>query len=286
MFFLITVIIALILTTLYVYFEQFLKTGIIYWSLPLILLGFILAIILFTCLVLYIITLFIRPDKQMVRPRRFNRFMTKVIAEFITGLFGLKLVTKGIDKIPTDKQFLFVSNHQSNLDPIATIWALRKFNLAYIMKDAIMKVPLLGRWLYGSGYLPLDRKNDRKAIETIIIATKRIAEDRHPIAVYPEGTRSKGPKIRDFRNGVFKIAQKAKSPIVVFVIDNAYRIKRRFPLLRTKILLEVVDVLEYEDFKDMHTNDLGDKVHKMMEDRLSLRRQEYSWLKDEKLKTK
>lgn len=282
MFFLITVILALIFTALYVYFEQYLKTGIIYWSIPLLVLGFIVGFILFVCLVLYIITLFIKPDKQLMRPRRFNRFMTKVIAEFLTGLFGLKLIIKGEDKIPTDRQFLFVGNHQSNLDPVATIWAFRKFNLAYIMKDAIMTVPLLGRWLYGSGYLPLDRNNDRKAIETILIAAKRISEDRHPIAVYPEGTRSKGPKVRDFRNGVFKIAQRAKSPIVICIIDNAYRIKWHFPFLRTKILIEIVEVLEYEDFKDMNTSDLGNNIHKLMEDRLTLRRQEYSWLKEDK----
>lgn len=280
MFFLVTVIISLIFTTLCVYYEQYLKSGIVYWSIPLIILGFILGIILFTIIVLYIITLFIRPDKETNRPRRFYRFMTKVIAEFLTGLFGLTLVVKGMEKIPTNKQFLFVCNHQSNFDPIVAVWAYRKFDLTFIMKDAIMKIPLLGRWLYGSGYLPLDRKNDRKAMETIIVATKRISENCHPIAVYPEGTRSKGPQMRDFRNGVFRIAQKAKCPIVVTIIDNAYRVKWRFPFLRTKLLLEVVEVLNYEEFADLHTNDLGDQIHKIMEDRLKLRRQELSWLKD------
>lgn len=282
MFFLITVILALICTSLYVYYEQFLQSGIIYWSIPLIILGFILAIIIFVVIVLYIITLFIRPDKQLARPRRFNRFMIKIMAEFLVGLFGLKLVVKGIEKVPTDKQFLFVGNHQSNFDPIVAVWALRKFNVAYIMKNAIMRVPLLGRWLYGSGFLPLDRKNDRKALETIVIATKRISENRHPIGVYPEGTRSKSPKMREFRNGVFKIAQKAECPIVVAIIDNTYRVKWRFPFLKTKILFEVVEVLDYEEFKDLSTNDLGDQVHKMMEDRLALRRKELSWLKEEK----
>jgi 1-acyl-sn-glycerol-3-phosphate acyltransferase len=280
MFFLLTLLLAIIGTSLYVYFEQYLKAGIVYWSIPLILLAFMLGIIIFTIIILYIITLFIRPDKQMVKPRRFNIYMTKIIAEFVTGFFGLKLVVKGLEKVPNDKQFLLVCNHQSNLDPIVTVWAFRKYQIAYIMKNAIMKVPLLGRWLYGCGFLPLDRKNDRKAMETIVIATKRIAENRHPIAVYPEGTRSKGPKMREFRNGVFKIAQKAQCPIVVLVIDNAYRVKWRFPFLRTKILIEVVDVLDYESFKDKHTNDLGTEIHQMMEDRLSIRRQELPWLKN------
>lgn len=269
---------ATLITALFIYFEQYLKGGIIYWSIPLYLLGFLVAILLLIILILYIITLFIRPSKEFASPRSFYTIMIRLAAEFLVGLFRIRLDVRGLEKVPKDRPFLLVSNHQSNMDPVIQVWVFRKFKIAYIMKDGIMKVPVLGRFLYGGGFLPLDRKNDRKAMETIVKASKRLAEKAYTIAVYPEGTRSKGPNMNEMRNGVFKIAQKGKAPIVIVTIDNTYRTKHYFPLRRLKVLVEVVDVLEHDTFKDLHTNELGAMVEQKMKENLSMRRATLSYL--------
>lgn len=273
-------LIALLLTALVVYFDQILKTGtIIWWSTPLLFLGFLVGLVVVFVLLCYIITLIVKPDKELSRPKTLYRYIIKVISEFLNTLCRLHIVTYGFDKLPTHEKYFMVCNHQSNFDPIVSVWALRKHRITYIMKDNIMKVPALGRWLYGAGFLPLDRNNNRKAIETINIASKRLINGLHPIAVYPEGTRSKGPHMNEFRNGVFKIPQKAKCPIVVTMIDNTYRVKKRWPLLRTKVLLEIIEVISYDTYKDMSTNEIGDIISQKIKDRLHERRQELSWLK-------
>lgn len=279
MLFFLILLLGTLLSGIFIYFTQYLKDGkIIYWSIPIVIIVTTLLVVLFIVLVLYIITLFIRTDKKLDRPSKFSQVITRVFAEFLTGFFGIKLIKIGFDKLPKNKKFLIVGNHQSNIDPFTNIWAFNKYDVAFIMKDSIMKVPILGRWLYGSGFLPLDRKNDRKAIDIINTAANRIERNLHSIFVYPEGTRSKGPHMNKFRNGVFKIAQKAKCPIVVAIMDNTYRIKKRFPLRRTKVLVEVIDVLDYEQIKDLSTSEIGDMVHEMMWSRLEERRKEFSWL--------
>lgn len=288
MFFLTGLLIALTATGLVVYFDQYLKDGIVYWSIIPLILAFFLAFIVAYILIAYVLGLLIRPDKELSRPRTFHRYVIKAITEFLTDLGRIKFTTIGyeklsnFDKYPHTQKFLLVCNHQSNFDPIISVWALRKLRIAYIMKDSILKVPIIGRWLYGAGFLPLDRNNNRKAIETIQIATKRIANGLHPIAVYPEGTRSKGPHMNEFRNGVFRIAQKAKCPIVVMVIDNTYRVKYRFPFRSTKVLLEIIDVIPYEKFEGKSTNEIGDAIRDQMIDRLEQRRNEFEWLKIKK----
>ncbi|MEG2842222.1 MAG: lysophospholipid acyltransferase family protein, partial [Ruthenibacterium sp.] len=42
--------------------------------------------------------------------------------------------------------------------------------------------------------------------------------------VFPEGTRSKGGPMGEFKSGGFKMACKAKAPIVPVVIDGSYKI--------------------------------------------------------------
>lgn len=279
MFFLITLFIGMILTFIYVYNVQYLANGIIWWSIPIVLIVMMIIFFISIALTLYLITLFIKPDKKLAKPRSFNQFMTKIMAELLVGFFGIRIVYQGFDKIPQDEKFLLIGNHQSNYDPITYVWAFRKYSIAFIMKNNIMRVPLLGRWLYGAGFLPIDRHNDRKAVETISCATKRIENNVQTIAVYPEGTRSKGPNMNEFRNGVFRIALKSKCSIVVSVMDNVYKVKYRFPFRKTNVVLDIVKVLKYDDYKHLSTNELGDYIHLLMTNRLNELREEIPYLK-------
>lgn len=281
---LILLILAIIATFFFVYFYEIPTYGMLYWTIPLYVVGFMLAFFILFLLLLYMITIVIKPDKKLARSKQFYQFFINMTAEFLVWFCRLELVVINKEAIPTNRTFLMVSNHQSMIDPIVSVWAFHEFNLTYIMKDNIMKVPLLGRFLYGAGFLPLNRKNNRKALETIITASKRISEGIHPIAIYPEGTRSKGPKMNDFRNGAFKIAQKSKSAIVVMVLDPTYMFKRQFPFKRTKILLDIIRVIEYHEYEHMTTNELGDWIHSMIEKRLNERREEFTWLQTKKTK--
>jgi len=278
------ILISIIATLLFLFFGQYQVQGeIIYWSIPLLLIAFFLAAIIFWLIIIIIIALIVPANKkQDGRPNKVFHYIVPALASFICEIFGLDIDLKGIEKLPEDKQYLLVSNHQSNLDPISTVSIFYKHRLGYltyIMKDAILKIPVVGHILLKAGFLAIDRKNNRKAVETIILAAKKIEKGHHSIGLYPEGTRSAGPEMIKFRNGAFKIAQKAKCPIAVLIIDNGYRVKRRFPWRRTKILLEVIEVIEYEQYKDMNTNEIGAIVHQKMEEKLNVRRKELQYLK-------
>jgi len=43
------------------------------------------------------------------------------------------------------------------------------------------------------------------------------------LLIFPEGTRSKGPEMGEFKAGAFKFAEKAKVPILPVTIDGSYR---------------------------------------------------------------
>lgn len=260
-------IISLIGTALTLYFGQYVPNGtIVIWSIPIFIIVYMIAAFLLFVLAIGVISLVVKPNRE--QPKDIYRKMIVFMCDFLNGFYRLRYDIRGLEKIPTDKTFLLVSNHQSNIDPIAMVWAFREHHITFIMKDALMKLPLIGRWLYGSGFFPLNRKNDRKAAETIVHASKRILNKVHSVAAYPEGHRSKGPHMNDFRNGVFKIAYKAKSPIVVCAIDNSYKVKKRFPFKSTIIIIEVIKVWEYEDYQNMSTIDLGNHIHKEIENTL------------------
>lgn len=268
-------ILSILVTGLYVYFIEYLKNGVLYYTIPIVFIISFIALIILLIIFLYICLLF-RP-KSKTEPTRFYSFFTTQVAMAVSFLSGVKVIKENFDLLP-NKKFLFVSNHQSLQDPVAIIGFTGKQRMTYIMKDGIMKIPFVGRWLYAAGFLPIDRKNDRNALKTIITAGKRLREG-HPIAVFPEGTRSGSKNIGGFRNGIFKIAQKVEAPIVVCLVDNFYAVRNRFPLKRTKALIRICEVIPYEDIKDLHTNEIGDKVRDILIKNQEEARVKYSWIK-------
>ena len=70
--------------------------------------------------------------------------------------------------------------------------------------------------------LTLDRENAREAIKSIREGADNIKEG-YSMAIFPEGTRSKDGKLREFKKGSLKLATMAKAPIVPVSISGAYR---------------------------------------------------------------
>lgn len=208
-------------------------------------------------------------NKKRTKPSKYAQKLIKAVCELFLQMSNVRLMVRGLEKMPTDKPFVLISNHQSNYDSVESIWAMRYFPMIFIMKDSLMKVPVLGVHAKAAGFLGLDRSNTRNGIKTIFEAIKEIEEFNLSVAICPEGTRSKGYEMNEFHSGSFKIATKTKSPIAVVAIQNSCVIHKRAPFLKpTKIYYDVIDVLNYDDYKDMNTQEISDKVYGMIKDRL------------------
>ena len=112
--------------------------------------------------------------------------------------------------------------------------------------------------------LPLDREDNRAAVKTINEAVELLDENVVSMGIYPEGQTNKTEEpLLPFRNGAFKIAQKAKVPIVVCVIENTEKILKNFPWQPTTVNLKVLEVLPY-DSEHRGTRDVSEHVWPLM----------------------
>ncbi len=211
-----------------------------------------------------VVSWFFNKKKLCDRPNKFCRFWVYVTVELMLDFARVKVEVKGAEKIPTDKRFLLVSNHRSNLDPMINIVHLYKNEIAYISKPENFKIPAAGPFIHKCCFLPIDRENARNAMKTIHRATDFVKNDITSVGVYPEGTRSKTGELLEFKDGVFYICKKAPCPLVVTTVKNTEKIGKNFPFNRTVVYLDVLDVLYPEDFSDSSTHDLSKKVRNMM----------------------
>ena len=238
--------------------------------------GALLALLLLCILFLGICCLFINPEKEYEKNSSFYRFLLNSAAATAMKLCRIRVHISGTRKIPKDTRVLFVSNHRSNFDPIITWYTLKKWDIAFVSKPENFKIPFFGRIIRKCRFLPIDRKNPRKAMVTINRAAALLQKQEVSIGVYPEGTRSKTCQLLSFHNGVFKIAQKADVPVVVLSITGTERIAKRIPFHATDVYLDVLEV--FPNIQEMKTEQVRAAVRRLIE--TNTEKRDSAWQKD------
>jgi len=227
-------------------------------------LGGLLTLLLLYFLFLGVCALLVNPEKEYEKNSLFYRFLLDSATAAAMKLLRIRVHVSGMDKIPKNTKVLFVCNHRSNFDPIVTWYALKKWKIAFVSKPENFKVPFFGRIIRKCCFLPIDRKNPKKAIVTINKAAKLLKKQEVSVGIYPEGTRSKSCQLLPFHNGVFKIAQKAESPIVVLCITGTEKISQRTPFQHTDVYLDVLEVFPGENIKEVKTETIGMMVRHLI----------------------
>ncbi|MDE6639774.1 MAG: 1-acyl-sn-glycerol-3-phosphate acyltransferase [Acetatifactor sp.] len=229
-----------------------------------------LALALAYILFLQICNLLVNPKKEYDHCDKFYfRVLNSAAAcSFVLGRLRIRL--EGAEKVPWDQRFLLVSNHCSNYDPIITWYLLRKNNMAFVSKRENFRVPLFGGMIRKCGFLSIDREDPKESMRTLMKAADLMKRNEASVGIYPEGTRNRTPEkgLLPFHNGVFKIAQMAKAPIVVAALHGTDKIRKNYPWHRTKVSLEILEVIPAEEIAGRRTAEIGERVAGLLQEAL------------------
>lgn len=235
------------------------------WSLPLLFLGFDLGLLLLSVLFLWICCATVDMSKPQEEDSRFFRRLMHPYIEALISIVGIRLHTQGLEKVPTDGRFLLVCNHLFIADPGVLLHCFKNSQLAFVTKQENDSVFLVGKIMHKILCQPIDRNNDRAALKTILKCIQLLKEDKVSVCVFPEGYTSKDGKLHHFRNGVFKIAQKANVPIVVCTLQNTRQIFKNMARLKhTDVPVHLVEVIPAEELKGLTTVQIGERVYEAM----------------------
>ena len=215
----------------------------------------------------FVCTRFINTKKVCHKHNPFFRYFTNCIIESVTQFLRVNLHVSGTEILPKEK-FLLAGNHKSAVDPLLTMGVLRKYNMGFVSKKEIFRIPVIGRLMHKSFCLSLDRENIREEVKTIKQASEFIKNQSASIGIYPEGTRNRNEELMPFMNGAFKIAKKAECPVVVAVIRNPELISKNMPFKITNVYLDFIGVLNKDFIKQHSTKQIGDEVFNMMNEKL------------------
>lgn len=141
-------------------------------------------------------------------------------ARRLVKLAGGRVHVRGQEWIPDDEPVLIVSNHQGNFD-IPVLLGNLGLNIGFISKVEVKKIPMISSWMTYMGCIFMDRKNRRQAVKSILDGADALRKGRN-LVVFPEGTRSKGGPVGEFKKGSFKLATRSKVAILPVTIEGSY----------------------------------------------------------------
>ncbi len=235
------------------------------WILPVVFLGGLLGILALLFFVLWLMCAFVNMDKPQKKDNLFYRWVAYITADMILWILRMRVHTKGLEQTPGKGRFLLVCNHIHDLDPVVLLACFKKSQLAFISKRENTTMFVVGKMMHKLMCQLINRENDREALKTIISCIRLIEEDQVSVAVFPEGYTSMDGMLHPFRSGVFKIAQKAKVPIVVCTLQNTNKVFKNAKRLKpTEVHLHLLGVLQPEELQRVTAVEIANRVHAMM----------------------
>lgn len=130
----------------------------------------------------------------------------------------IRVRVEGLENIPGEGPFVFVSNHASLMD-IPAILAKLPHQFRFFAKKALYKIPFVGWHLNRAGHIPVNRANARASLKSMTEGARMVAERRVSVLLFPEGGRA--PEgLREFKEGAAYIAIKAGVPVVPMALTG------------------------------------------------------------------
>lgn len=146
----------------------------------------------------------------------------KVWAPGVLAICGVRLETRGLDRLPARGPLYVASNHQSNLD-IPVLFAGLPYPLRFVAKRELAAIPFLGWYIRAMGMVILDRASRTSGLSSAERVATRLREGA-VILSFPAGTRSRSGEVGRFKPGGFRAPIEAGAPVLPVAVWNAHRV--------------------------------------------------------------
>jgi 1-acyl-sn-glycerol-3-phosphate acyltransferase len=178
-------------------------------------------------------------------------------------LAGVHVETVGLDRLDSSRNYIFMTNHVSNLDPPIQIPLIPR-RTSVMVKKELFKTPILGPAMRMASLVPVDRGNRDAGIEAVRAAKAVVAQGIN-MTIYVEGKRSFDGKLLPFKKGPFYLAMECGIPVVpMTIVGTHYAMpKTRFAIKPGLVKVIFHPPIEPKDFGDRDR--LMEKVRAVIE---------------------
>lgn len=152
--------------------------------------------------------------------RRVTVAMIRLILPFL-----MKRTISGVENLPLEGPVVLVANHLTNFDVFPIQLCLPR-PLFFMAKAELHQNKLLDTYLRQLGTFPVNRgASDEWALKH----AREVLDQQQVLAIFPEGTRSKGRGLRPGKTGAARFATYANCPILPVAVTGTEKVLKNFP---------------------------------------------------------
>jgi len=194
------------------------------------------------------------------RPPRVGHQLACFWGRAIARLSGVSVEVTGAEQLDRNRPFIFAANHQSQFD-IFLLQGYLGLDFRWLAKKELFRIPIWGRSMRMTGYIPVDRSHGRAAMQSLEEAAARIAAGTSVI-IFPEGTRSIDGRLQPFKSGTMLLAIKSKVPLVPVAIIGTHNILPKGKLLATpgKVTIKIGAPIDTGNYTSRDKNELAARL--------------------------
>lgn len=209
------------------------------------------------------------PFTLVTRDARFLYWLARQGVRLGFTLARIKIVIHGLERLTGPQHFIYMMNHNSNLDAPAVFLKLPG-QVRVLGKKELFRLPVLSTAMRLGGFVPVDRSNRERSIESLRNAS-RLASDGASFLIAPEGTRSRSGKLLRFKKGGFHMAIDSQVPILPITVTGAFELMPPgSPAIRSgTIEIFLHEPIETTGLGTKHRQDLMARVRAPMEETLT-----------------
>ena len=148
----------------------------------------------------------------------------KVWARLHFKVMGIDPVYVGAEHAAGTAPRIFLANHLSTLD-IWVMAAALPVTTRFVSKRSVFWIPVLGQAMAVAGFIPIDRGDRGRAIQSLGRAAD-VVRGGASVILFPEGTRSRDGRLARFKRGAFHLALQAGVPVVPVAISGTFQVVR------------------------------------------------------------
>ncbi len=213
----------------------------------------LLSLLLVCLLVLFLVFCCRMPPSKM-------RSISRRWGQLLAQCAGVKVTVEGAGNLPKGAHYIFAVNHQSQFD-IPVLAGFLNEDFCWMAKKELFQIPIFGRAMLATGFIPVDRSHGRQAMQSLVEAAKRIAAGTSVI-IFPEGTRSRDGQLQNFKSGAMLLAIKAGVPLVPVAIVGTHKILPKGQLLvqAGEVLVRVGEPIDIKSYGTKQKKELAERL--------------------------
>ncbi len=143
---------------------------------------------------------------------RIGQLWSRISLRALRWICNIDIKIEGREFLPQSGPALIAAQHQSAFDIL--LWLTLLPYPAYVLKQELVDIPVLGMTLPKAGFIAVDRDGGAQSLRNMVTGCRKAQAAGRQIVIFPEGTRVPPGERGSIQPGIVALARALKLPVI------------------------------------------------------------------------